>query len=256
MVTRFQYDEEIPEALKPYITPEKGKKSSTTRREKLLVIAAGIFAAVMVIAAVSVFLSLQEVPQPEIKLKGPLKTVPYVWETTQEDVVAINVENATEGIGSVDLAYDIEYVYKGQQTEFTITGFYNSVIFKGDYAIKDVMRITPIIRPNDGVIDGYIVVKIENESLIGDIFIDEDWRKNVQGTTNIIWGSDWQNIRPFGWQQISKGVYKDTVIDTNISRFDEDIRRANANIAVTNATSLEMWKSSNVTEKAIAILAR
>lgn len=252
-----EYDEEIPEALKPYVTPEeeKKKKPAATRREKLIVIVAGLFAVVMVIAAFSVFLSVQAVPKPEIELREPLKTVPYVWKTTQEDVVAINVENATDGMGSVNLQNHIDYIYKGQLIGFAITGLYNGVIFEGDYAIKDVMRITPIIRPNDGIIDGYIVVKIENESLIGEIFIDKDWRKNVQGTTNVIWGSEWQNIKPFGWQQISNGVYKDEVVDKDISRF-EDLSHANVNIAVTNATSLEMWNSTGTIQKIIAILAR
>jgi len=76
-----------------------------------------------------------------------------------------------------------------------------------------LMRISPQMDAADGIINGFVLAKQENDEFVFYIFVDEDW-KNKLAYTNILWGDDFTDvnnlhIRPFNFQNSTKGIYID-----------------------------------------------
>ena len=74
--------------------------------------------------------------------------------------------------------------------------------------------------PEDGVIEGFMIEKIENDKPLVYIFLDEDWKKQVKDT-KILWGNSWAFNKSFEFKSIEKGIYLE-VIEDDRSRFSKD----------------------------------
>ena len=75
------------------------------------------------------------------------------------------------------------------------------------------MRVSPEMKPNDGVIEGYLVERFLNDTYEVFIFLDEDWKQKVPNT-NVVWGKDYVFARPFDFSnEISQGIYMDEILD-------------------------------------------
>lgn len=74
------------------------------------------------------------------------------------------------------------------------------------------------MNPQDGVIDGLIIAKLNsNENFDIFIFVDEDWKKSI-GNTNLVWGDDFTDrtklsVRKFDFSRSKYGIYVDVVKD-------------------------------------------
>lgn len=135
----------------------------------------------------------------------------------------VDVDLATKGKGYIN---PIGQQYRDGEisTVFEIESYY-----KGDYFSEEFiengrvkMRITNDMNPNDGVIEGFMTEKKEDGKWIVDIFVDEDWKRNI-GKTNILWGVQYKQEKTFLFNKISSGIYHDQIIDDE-NRFDENVR--------------------------------
>jgi hypothetical protein len=101
-------------------------------------------------------------------------------------------------------------------TVFTYDGFFRGHYFKNEYSERNnvLMSITSNLNPNDGIINGFIVIKFEGNPVIpvAYVFLDEDWKNNVEETT-IFWGKRYENKKEFSFKEVSKGVYMDKIED-------------------------------------------
>ena len=108
------------------------------------------------------------------------------------------------------------------------------------------MKISEEMNPNDGIIEGFILVRLENEELVFHVFLDEDWKLKVNGETNLVWGTRYENFRKFRFEEINDGIYMDKVKEEK-ERFSEDFSFHKGNVMVGNFT-LEQIEQQDSTE--------
>jgi len=174
-----------------------------------------IIVIIILILAIGIYLIIQT-PEKEKKYSDN----PKEWIEQGE----INVDSATKGKGYLN-SIGQQYRDKDISTVFELEGYY-----KGDYFaerfVKDgkiKMKLGPEMNPNDGIIEGFMTEKKENGKWKVDIFVDEDWKQQV-GKTNIHWGIMYKQEKTFLFNEISKGIYHDQIID------DEDRLDFNARL--------------------------
>jgi len=175
------------------------------------------------------------------KLKNPYSDEPNDWIIDKGNgIKEIDVEEVTDGEGFLD-ENGQQYEKYGNRFLFDYDGLYNGVFFLDEIYLneddgKPIMRITPNLKPYDGVIEGFIVEKIvDNETLISNIFVDEDWKKSLGYKTNIIWGKDWKNFKKFKFTQIEPGIYMDSIEDER-DRLSHNFKEAYGGIVVGDVT--------------------
>ncbi len=198
-----------------------------------------------IIILIAVFVTIFIVINTRPKIDIPYYTdEPGSWITNEEnyeetDKTMIDIEKMTKGDSNVDDSHQ-RYVVEGDIKSFYYHGYYKGGRFKTEYLdaifynisygkqIDEVrrlrkehtlMKISPEMNANDGVIEGIIVAREENKKLLFYIFIDEDWKNKVE-FTNIIWGDDLNNkdalhVRSFDFNNDEKGVY--------IEKLDNDV---------------------------------
>jgi hypothetical protein len=182
---------------------------------------------ILLALAITLFIFLSK---PRIE---PYSDDPKTWVSDVEGgIKVVDVDRVTFGKGYADSS--------GQQirigdvlTVFAYDGWYKDSYFKLSFVDNNrtVIAINSFMMPGDGVIEGYIVSAVEDDSVVSDIFVDEDWKSVIGSKTNIIWGKDYQNIKSFSFTEVSDGVYKDSVVD-DLSRFSEDFRERVGGIIV------------------------
>jgi hypothetical protein len=138
--------------------------------------------------------------------------------------VTLNIDFITNGSSFIDS--------QGQQirledisTVFTIEGYYKGNYFKKEFSDEEgnvLMKIDTSMTPGDGIIEGFILEKIENDVPIVYIFLDEDWKEKV-GATNIYWGNLWAFNKSFDFKSIQEGIYMEKIEDDR-SRFSDDYK--------------------------------
>ncbi len=153
---------------------------------------------------------------------------PVVWSENPEDwvkkdgkVMTIDVIEATKGKSRMD--------FNGQQYEtetigtvFETEGWYNGNYFKTEYVEngRPVMRINQDMVPGDGIIEGFVVERLEPEPFLY-VFLDEDWKQALPNTM-VYWGKRRQLERAFDFgQEVSSGIYMNKLAD-DPSRFENN----------------------------------
>ena len=86
------------------------------------------------------------------------------------------------------------------------------------------MKIGQEMNPADSIIEGFILAKEENGQFVFYIFVDEDWKQQLE-FTNILWGDafadiDSLNIKQFDFSKVQDGIYIDK-IDKGVDWFYE-----------------------------------
>ena len=165
------------------------------------------------------------------------------------NVKSVDVEEATKGTSYLDTTsqqYDDSLII----TSFAYDGLYDGEWFdtiKFDKDSNMVMAIRQNMKPGNGIIEGFIIEKIDRsggERVIADIFVDSDWKELVGENTNIVWGKNYQNIKKFEFDEISKGIFMDSVEDDR-ERFNSDYTIHEGGVIVGNL-SLDDVKNKNV----------
>ncbi|MBW2973346.1 hypothetical protein KY346_03055 [Candidatus Woesearchaeota archaeon] len=123
----------------------------------------------------------------------------------------------------ISTVFELEGYYKGQQ-------FTNQFVEDGEVKI----RITTEMTPDDGIMEGFMTEKREDGQWIVDIFLDEDWKEQMN-FTNIQWGVMYTKMRPFEFKEIDSGMYHDQIID-DAERFSDDARIRTFGILVGDVT--------------------
>ena len=146
------------------------------------------------------------------------------WIKTKGTEKEIDIEKATQGSGFID-SIGQQLRTETIETVFDYEGYYKGNFFRREYTDENKnmkMRISTDMIPNDGIIEAYIIEKIEDNKPIAYIFLDEDWKNNL-AITNIFWGRNFEYEKPFVFTKISEGVYM-TKIDDDASRFSENYK--------------------------------
>jgi len=184
------------------------------------------------------------------KLKNPYSDEPSDWVIDKGNgIKEIDVEEVTDGNSFIDGLGSQQWNDGTIDTAFGFEGLYNGEQFIRYYADefdKKLMTITPKLNENNGIIEGFMIGKIEEDYFITYIFLDEDWKLKVNGETNIVWGTNYENFRSFRFNEISEGVYMDKIQEDK-ERFDEDFIFHTGTVMVGNFTR-EQIKLKNSTE--------
>ena len=100
------------------------------------------------------------------------------------------------------------------KTMFYTYGYYQGKNFEKDYVKsgKEIMSISTKMTPGNGIIEGYTVFEVINNSPIFYIFVDEDWKQKVN-PTRIFYGFEHSKNKTFQFNEVSKGIYMDKIID-------------------------------------------
>ncbi len=171
---------------------------------------------IAVILIIFGFIFLQKIRPREIKHDYyTLEPEPWIEETpfdeTPENIV-INVGKATRSESQFDIDKQ-EYYHNGLKTLFS-SGIYRGFPFGVAHFVGNdtLISIGPEMDPYDGIIEGFILGKYEDEDFVFYIFLDEDWKQNIE-YTNILYANDLDNpqIREFDFSDNVKGIYIDKI---------------------------------------------
>lgn len=144
---------------------------------------------------------------------------PKKWVDDIGSSKILDVKEATRGGAYVDNIGEQQYKEIG--TMFSSEGWY-----KGEYFIKEYIdennilkiKITNNMTPNDGVLEGYLVERMEEEKLYAYVFLDSDWKEQFPNS-EIYWGGNYQNNITFDFEnEVSKGIFL-TKIEDDMDRF-------------------------------------
>jgi hypothetical protein len=150
--------------------------------------------------------------------------------------MAINIHKATKTLSFFEDNRQ-EYYYYGNRLSFFSHGYYKGSSFTiayvepsalemmGDWLLEEqldwvekntLVKISPNLNPENGVIEGFILAKAKGEEFEFFIYVDEDWKRKLE-YTNIVWGNDFEdltkvNIRSFDFSNSIDGIYVDSII--------------------------------------------
>lgn len=121
------------------------------------------------------------------------------------------------------IAFFTHSYYKGNHftNTFLGEGFYNYSLALSETELEKraqeflIMNIGPDMDPDDGIIDGFILGKLEDDEFVFYIFVDEDWKNNIE-YTNIVYGDDFYDestlqMRKFSFEENHNGIYIEKV---------------------------------------------
>ena len=153
---------------------------------------------------------------------------PKTWVDEEQGIKIISTDKVTKGKGYFDYTSEqYKDINSFIETAFSYNGIYKgNGFFKEKYHILIggmgllVMDITPEFNSTDGILQGIIIERIQNDVPEAFIFLDEDWKKDFS-ELYIVWGAKYQNEKKFEFNQIDEGVYMDHVLDDK-NRFTSD----------------------------------
>lgn len=162
------------------------------------------------------FIFFQKIRPHEIKNDYfTIEPAPWIEDTPFDDTpnnIEINVRKATRSESQFDLDKQ-EYYHNGLKTIFS-SGIYKGFPFGVAHKAGNdtVISIGPEMDPNDGIIEGFILGKYEDEDFVFYVFLDEDWKKQIE-YTNIVYANDLSipSIQKFEFTDSVKGVYVNKV---------------------------------------------
>lgn len=160
--------------------------------------------------------------------KQPEKLVysddPKTWVIDKPGgVKEVSVDKVTKGESYTDFNGQ-QYVTSNIGTVFSYEGWYKGQQFRREFIDskgQNIMKISQNMKPYDGVIEGFIVERIEGNKVYAYIFLDEDWKNKVDNT-RIYWGKTYQLDKDFDFSStISPGVYTNKIED-DPNRFENN----------------------------------
>lgn len=136
---------------------------------------------------------------------------PKEWMLPSRDGITVDVSLASRG-GHL---YADTLQMPDEGTAFSWEGWYEGNYFKEKYEMngKVLMRITPTLKPGDGVPDGFIVESLKGEAPTITVFLDDDWMKKFP-ETKIYYGKTFQLRKDFTFtKNASEGIYYESFED-------------------------------------------
>ncbi|MEM4253845.1 MAG: hypothetical protein QXR48_00445 [Candidatus Woesearchaeota archaeon] len=178
---------------------------------------------------------------------------PADWLSPVPGGVSVDVKEATRGKGKYNDVNEQVLIPGMGFTAFAYEGIYKGNFFGTKYFDENgklMMEVTPILNPNDGILQGFMVERSMNGVLETHIFIDEDWRRAVGNDLRIVWGSDYSKSRPFVFNQVRQGVYHDFVQDDS-SRLGSDGSLGGVQVGNIQPGGVDPAQASNIIMMAI-----
>ena len=101
------------------------------------------------------------------------------------------------------------------------TAFSYEIVFGGEFrknpyideSGKKIIEVTDTLDPDDGIIQLLMIERINAENAEVHIFVDKDWKDYFGSKARIVWGKEFQNQKALDYNEVSQGVYHDSVID-------------------------------------------
>lgn len=211
-------------------------KMKKENKKIIILITSIIVGIVLIIFSIYLF-----TPKPKVNHEyftlDPVTWIEENTKTENPEDIEINLYRAARGKVVVDVSQE-DYYIDGNIESFFFYGSYKGNDFQSTYlnhsfydlsegltfSERDelannltIMRITNIITPKDNKINGFILGKEENNIYSFFIFLDEDWKDNLE-FTNILWGDNFNdpdtlNVRPFDFSKNEKGIYINEIKD-------------------------------------------
>jgi len=205
-----------------------------------------MFGLVLILIVIVAVLLVFQVEQPNAG-RDYYSENPDDWISTSKDGYRIDVNKVTGNRG-YSSGTDIQINDGIIQTGFSHEGWFHDVYFTNEFSntTDTILRVSPIMDPDDGIIDVYIVEDIIEGNPKTMIFVDEDWKNRIK-PTNIVWGATYSNFRSFQYTMVKPGIYMDTIQDER-SRFNEDFTASRGGVAVGNLTleNIQTEETSNL----------
>jgi hypothetical protein len=156
-------------------------------------------------------------------------------DSDDPNAVKINVYRATKTLSFFDSGKQ-EYFFYGKRVVFFTHGYYQGNYFDQAYIFPDkaelsanmsyekmmdfleknsAIKIGPEMDPNDGVMNAFILGRVEDREFVFYIYLDEDWKRQMP-TTYMMWGDDLSNpgkvvLRQFSFRKSNDGIYVEKV---------------------------------------------
>lgn len=151
--------------------------------------------------------------------------------TNDNRTIDIDVVEATENRGYFMNDHQRYVDEEGNWVPLFYGGSYNGEIFSNVYYDENdeiKMRIWKGMNPTDGIIEGFSILKEEDDEYVLYLFVDEDWKEKSQQNINIIWGEDITdkdnlNFKVFDFSNNINGVYVDKVTG-NLDWLTQELR--------------------------------
>src|SRR3989344_3068025 len=140
---------------------------------------------------------------------------PLDWVVEAQGNTTIDVDGATKGTSTVE----------GTSQQYTdgvmFTAFSYEIVFGGEFrknpyideSGKKIIEVTDTLDPDDGIIQLLMIERINAENAEVHIFVDKDWKDYFGSKARIVWGKEFQNQKALDYNEVSQGVYHDSVID-------------------------------------------
>ena len=191
---------------------------------------------IAVAAALAYFSFMPQMQEPASVFDQQVSGAPFAF-TDGTGRVFIDTNKAAGGHAERDYYGLIRYKESNYWLLFVPEGIYNGEVFYSSHEDDDgnvIIAFNDTMDPDNGIIEGWMTFRVIDNELHARVFLDEDWRSRIQGTTRLFWGEHWNLTRAYGWKEIYEGVYMDTVT-MSAKYLYEDIT-APIHIFVGNAT--------------------
>ncbi|MCM2325234.1 MAG: hypothetical protein NDI94_02135 [Candidatus Woesearchaeota archaeon] len=187
--------------------------------ENKLKLIIGIVAGIFILASAILFIALIEKNTRPIK-EDYFTAEPEPWvENTPYDNVSNNIKINVPRATRQKSIYEInKQEYFDDQTAI----LFSHVIYQGESPEQQYMsgnisiKIGPEMDPDDGIMEGFILAKKEEERFAFYLFVDQDWKDKMR-YTNVLWSNNFDSgitDRPFNFDKETNGIYIDKVEGT------------------------------------------
>lgn len=215
------------------------------------------FGVTLVITFVIFFIIVKLTPSKIQNNYYTIEPEPWIEETPYDDNpknIEISVSRATRGKSVMDFNKQ-EYYENGLKTLFSSGIYYGQPFeivylkegYKEEYNINDyaLIDIGPKMDPTDGIIEGFILGKYEEDNFVFYLFVDEDWKEKIE-FTNILYANDLTNpkIKQFDFSNFKDGIYIDKV-DGNFDWFETSPRKGGIYLGEITKDTLKLDDVSN-----------
>ena len=239
---------------------------------KTIKIAAALGAVIIVVAFALWLVSVapSKKVEPRYFTDSPETWIEDDRNSDDPNAVNINVYKATKTLSFFDSGKQ-EYYYYGKRLVFFSHGYYKGNYFDQAFIFPEVaaraanvsperqlefleqnaeIKISPTMDPNDGVMNAFVLGRVEGNEFVFYIYLDEDWKRQMP-TTYMMWGDDFENpdyvsLREFSFKDSIQGIYVERI--AGIEWFKED---SNGGIIVgdigKDALNLKSEKDLNAT---------
>lgn len=167
----------------------------------------------------------------------------------QEDAKIVDPEDVADGItevsrGKTSFYSEIEVDGMIYAKESFINGIFCGHSFNialYDEEDNPVIVLDNELDPEDGIMDVHMIPSFEESDegieFVTRIYVDEDFIETVGDAIQVAWGENFSNIRPFSFQEVDSGIYRDIVrepadrfelgkeytsVDTAVGKFTKD----------------------------------